>query len=372
MKFLKNTVFSQLKDEEIIKISDHLTPLQLESGQYLTQEGDEADSLFIIESGCVEVLKHHFADREVAIGKVSAGAIIGDVAFFGNSRRSADVIASGPVSVLELHFSDIKKMVSEDCPFGVRLYHAISNSLIEKLKRTNIDLTEMISNSYLSILGSVATEIAHEVNNPLTAIWLLNSEISNMIKRNDVDQARMLKNTTAIDQSLGHISKIINGIRMVGRDAKNDPMEKSALKEILESTVQLCQGKIKKMEIDVQISVPDGLIVQCRPTQISQVILNLLSNSCDAIEKLPERWIKIEAKETPEHLTIIVTDSGKGIPAEIQRKMFFSFYSTKEPGRGVGIGLSISKKLVESHQGSLFVDADSPHTRFVIQLPKAA
>jgi len=369
--FLKHSILgAELSDVEIIKVSGLMIERQMQDGDYLTRENADATSLFVIKSGRVEILKHNFGGNDMIIGKATSGSIIGEVAFFDNFKRSADTIACGPVSAYELQYTALEELIRDDLNLGMRLYHAISASLIEKLKGTTVDLTELISTSHLATLGEMATGIGHEINNPLSAIGLLVSEIGDIAKKNDPTENRTLKLVSLIEKSLVHISKTLNGIRMVGRDAKSDPMVESSVKEIIDDTIQLCQGKIKSLGINVSISVPATLILQCRTTQISQVLLNLLCNSCDAIGSMNEKWIQIAASDTADSILISVTDSGGGIAKETQNKIFCAFFSTKGPGKGTGIGLSISKKLIESHQGVLYLDSDSPNTRFVIQLPK--
>ena len=87
--------------------------------------------------------------------------------------------------------------------------------------------------------------------------------------------------------------------------------------------------------------------------QISQVLLNLLSNSIDAVQKLPEKWIHIEVLSTEQHLKIRVTDSGSGISQDLAQKIFQPFFTTKDIGKGTGLGLSISDGIIKSHGGIL-------------------
>ncbi len=108
-----------------------------------------------------------------------------------------------------------------------------------------------------------------------------------------------------------------------------------------------------------------------RPTQISQVLLNLLNNSFDAIEERAEKWIRVrfEINSNKKILIIKVTDSGDGIPNEIVHKMMNPFFTTKDIGKGTGLGLSISKGIIEEHGGHLIYNAQSKNTEFVVELP---
>ena len=109
--------------------------------------------------------------------------------------------------------------------------------------------------------------------------------------------------------------------------------------------------------------------IHCRPTQISQVLVNLIANSRHAIEELPEKWIRISAKTEGKFVEIKVTDSGKGIPEDEVDKVFDAFYTSRGPLEASGLGLSIAKQIVESHNGSIEVVKDSPNTCFLVKLP---
>jgi signal transduction histidine kinase len=103
--------------------------------------------------------------------------------------------------------------------------------------------------------------------------------------------------------------------------------------------------------------------------QIAQVLLNLIRNSCDAIERGAEKWIRIAVTRLPDSIEISVSDSGRGIPENVREKIFQPFFTTKEVGRGTGLGLSVSKGIVEAHGGTITLDTKSTHTRFVVTLP---
>jgi C4-dicarboxylate-specific signal transduction histidine kinase len=116
--------------------------------------------------------------------------------------------------------------------------------------------------------------------------------------------------------------------------------------------------------------IPASWEVECHPSQISQVLLNLLNNAYDAALAQPDRWIELDARDQGSLVEISVTDSGPGIPRELARKIMDPFFTTKPPGKGTGLGLSISSNIMTDHGGSLSLDQNSPHTRFVMSLPK--
>ena len=122
-------------------------------------------------------------------------------------------------------------------------------------------------------------------------------------------------------------------------------------------------------EIELAIDpIPEGLQAQCRSAQVAQVLLNLLSNAYDAVESQVKRWVRISVAARGDEVEIAVTDSGRGIPPKIAPRIMEPFFTTKEIGRGTGLGLSLSKGIAEAHGGRLELDSHSPETRFVLTL----
>ena len=100
--------------------------------------------------------------------------------------------------------------------------------------------------------------------------------------------------------------------------------------------------------------------------------MNLLINSFDAIKSLDAKWIKIEVKNSGNIVSILVSDSGEGISPKIAEKIMEPFFTTKSVGEGTGLGLSLSKGLIESHNGILKYLPTAKHTTFQIELPLRA
>ena len=109
-------------------------------------------------------------------------------------------------------------------------------------------------------------------------------------------------------------------------------------------------------------------IVHCRPTQIVQVLVNLLNNSFDAIVHQSDPWVSIKVVQEKNKVLIYITDSGPGIAEEVAKHMMEPFYTTKEMGKGTGLGLSISKNLIELNHGQLVYNKNSSHTEFIVEM----
>jgi len=223
-----------------------------------------------------------------------------------------------------------------------------------------------------SALGEMAAGVAHEINNPLTIIKGKASCLLAMVKAGRFDPVEYEKVITKIDSTVTRIARIVRGLRGLSRDAERDPLEPAELDQIFADTLELCAARIRNEGIDLRVDTGAPVRLDCRPAQISQVLLNLLGNAADAVAPLAEKWIELKVESQGTHLRIAVTDSGRGIEPAVAEKIMRPFYTTKEAGKGTGLGLSITRKIAEAHGGTLVLDPSAPNTRFVLTLPVRA
>jgi signal transduction histidine kinase len=227
----------------------------------------------------------------------------------------------------------------------------------------------MVMSAKFSALGEMAGSIAHEINNPLAIINGKASLLKHSIAAGNLDSAKVVTELEKIEFTVERISKIIRGLKLFSRDSEKDPMTAVKISEVLSDTLELCHERMKNRGIELRISMASSIEVACRPPQISQILMNLFSNSFDAVEALATRWIEVKVERVGKRVHISVSDSGPLISAAVQAKMMQPFYTTKDVGKGTGLGLSISKSIAEQHGGTLTLNSAVPHTCFVLDLP---
>lgn len=222
--------------------------------------------------------------------------------------------------------------------------------------------------SKMASLGEMAGGIAHEINNPLAIIHGKSRQMQKMISLGEITLAQTMGTLQLIERTTLRISKIIKGLRALSRSGERDPFILEDLHSILEQTLDLCRERFKNSGIELRVQGRAGIEIECRATQISQVLLNLLNNAFDAVQSLPDRWVEVSLFTKDELVHLAVTDSGQGIALELRERIFQPFYTTKDINAGTGLGLSISRNILDEHRGRLFVDDKHPHTRFVCEL----
>jgi PAS domain S-box-containing protein len=225
----------------------------------------------------------------------------------------------------------------------------------------------------MSALGEMAGGMAHEINNPMGIIHARASDLIEVASESDaVPSATVVETMEKIRSTASRVTKITMGLRKFARETRGDPATETGVREILDETLPFCMERLKQNSVELRVApVEKTLRIDCRPTEISQVLLNLLNNAVDAVQALPEKWVELQVKNAGNEVEISVTDSGTGIPTKIRDKVGQPFFTTKTVGQGTGLGLSISRGIVEAHGGSLYLDPDCEHTRFVVTLPKA-
>lgn len=246
----------------------------------------------------------------------------------------------------------------------------IAEDLTEQKKLEDLinqQRSKMVASAKMSILGEMAGGIAHEINTPLsvitTAADIIKMTLPVGTNQSTVDQVDVIEKTAF------RIGKIVKGLRTFARNSDSDPFERATISSIVNMTLDLCRERLTNHSIKLRLNLGTDPKILCRPAEISQVLMNLIGNSIDAIEGLNQKWIEIQSSLENQKVAIKVIDSGHGIPPMIAEKIMLPFFTTKEIGKGTGLGLSISSGIVSAHGGTLTYEVGGPNTCFRIDLP---
>lgn len=224
------------------------------------------------------------------------------------------------------------------------------------------------THSRMTSLGQVAATIAHEINTPLTSIMFRVEYLLNQTKQTPEAQTQLKQIVSTVQK----ISKITEGVKQVARDGAEDPFESVNLQSLIQDVYSLCENKTLRHKVKLTSEIDYNGKIYGRQVQLTQVLVNLINNSVDAIKDQTSPWIKIKISSQNSQVIIKVQDSGLGIKPEVAAKIFKPFFSTKPQGEGTGLGLGLSKKIVEQHKGTLVVDTTEMNTTFVLTMPISA
>jgi len=226
----------------------------------------------------------------------------------------------------------------------------------------------------LESIGTLASGVAHEVNNPLTGIINYAQLIHDRI-----DDTKLRNYAQGIVEEGNRVANIVKSLLSFSRQ-EGEHRSPASMSDIIDSTLSLISSALSNDQIQLTVEIaPDLPLLQCRSQQIQQVLLNLLTNARDALnDRYPEfdenKTLRISVslaeREEGSWIRTIVEDHGSGIPADIIERIFDPFFSTKPRERGTGLGLSISYGLVRDHHGRLVVESKpNVYTRSIMDLP---
>ncbi|MFH1683781.1 MAG: ATP-binding protein [Candidatus Margulisiibacteriota bacterium] len=226
---------------------------------------------------------------------------------------------------------------------------------------------ELIQSEKLAVLGEMAAGVAHEINNPLLVISG-EAEMLLLDKDQDPETVAAAKNMIAQSKRMKEITDSLLGF------AHKEEIEYKAtnVNEIMKKALAMLsyQPEIKQIKINPELD-PDLPKVLASPSQLEEVFINIILNAIQAMGENGELIIKTSHKKAnngKEMITIELTDNGKGMDKETLRKIFNPFFSTKE--KGVGLGLPVSHRIIESHQGQIEVQSEpGKGATFMIKLP---
>lgn len=275
----------------------------------------------------------------------------------------------------EIHFIEMHGSVDSASDDGqrVKIYGVAKDITQDVIKQKYMEdqKNRLLSTSRMAILGEISGGIAHEINNPLTVIQARAFQLSQMAEHGNFDAAKVKSAAESISKTGDKIAKIVKSLRAFAHSQEDEPVDNINVQELIQETLDFCKVRFYNHGIDIRLGIiPEGLEFECRLIQIEEALLNLFNNSHDAIANLPEKWILIEAFDKDQNIEIHVTDSGNGIPKDIADNIMQPFYSTKEIGKGMGLGLCIVNEIVQKHHGEIYLDRLSAHTKFILRLPK--
>jgi two-component system CheB/CheR fusion protein len=223
--------------------------------------------------------------------------------------------------------------------------------------------------SKLAAMGEVAAGLSHELNTPLNVVSAKANLLERLAERERLDVPQVRKAAADIEKTVKGIAAIISGLKALSGLGSVERRDND-LVALIEEASRTCEFKMKRAGIQLELELPaPPVMVECIGVQIVQILINLLTNSIDAVSTLSERWIRISLACHADRVEITVTDSGPGIDAHVAEKIMTPFFTTKKDRRGTGLGLSLSRTIARRHGGDLRLVAGFDNTRFQFDLP---
>jgi two-component system, NtrC family, sensor kinase len=232
------------------------------------------------------------------------------------------------------------------------------NSMVETLHETEM---ELLHQAKLASVGQLAAGVAHELNNPLGTILLYSDMILKETSEEDTHRGDLKVIINEVNRCKVIVADLLNFARQHELSAREVDLH-ALLDEVINKT--RLQPAFEKIEFIRQFD-PNLPLIQADSAQLQQVLVNLFSNSADAMEYSGAITISSHRGDT-QSVEIRVSDTGCGIPAENLSKLFTPFFTTKPAGKGTGLGLSIVYGIIKLHHGQINIQSQAGHGATVI------
>jgi signal transduction histidine kinase len=239
-------------------------------------------------------------------------------------------------------------------------------------KKLKVEEITSINNAKFAALGVMAGGVAHEINNPLTIIQCHHRLLKNQCKKFNINDTKIQESLDVIRNSILRISTIVDSMKILRQKKEFVPKKLESVFQIVDEVLSLLRPRIENSGIKLEIGeFPKNINIECVKTEIIQVIMNLLLNAQDAVIAANSHKISLSGQFNPrqEAFSIFIEDDGVGLSQLDLKGIHDPFYTTKEVGKGMGLGLSIAKSLIEKNHGSIVVKSPHKPTIFSVTLP---
>jgi len=257
---------------------------------------------------------------------------------------------------------DMSVRVPVEAGGEVGLLASSFNTMVDTLQSTQ---DQLVQSEKLASLGQLAAGVAHELNNPLGTILLY----SDLVKK---ELGAESSNSADLDIILNETKRCKSIVAALLEFARQNQVvtQPTNLNALIANVIDVERKHYDANSVEIKLHFDPKLPkIQADPIQITQVLVNLIENSVDAMPQGGTLTVRT-LQEPPEMVTIEIEDTGVGIPPENLSKLFTPFFTTKPVGEGTGLGLAIIYGIVKMHRGQILVQSDlNKGTRFTIQLP---
>lgn len=288
----------------------------------------------------------------------SDGRVVGHIAVFSDKPLSADAITESMFRIIAARAgAEIERLQAE-------------RALRDSEARARQHLAELAHVSRLGSMGELASALAHEVNQPLTAIITYNQTMLKMLEQGRLEQGELRQGLERSLTSAQHAREVVSKLRTFIKRGEMRKRPVPAARLIRDCRV-LLEAEANHHHVQLRMVIPEDLpSIRADVVLIQQVIFNLVRNGIEAINESddPERELRIEARQEAERVVVCVSDTGRGVPDSLKQGLFNPFVSTRK--QGLGIGLSLCRSVVDRHGGRVWYEEKAgPGATFCFSLP---
>jgi signal transduction histidine kinase len=355
----ENRLFAGIPAELINDIGADVDLLRFDADDAIFSEGDPGDCLYLVVEGGVRISKIGRGGKQETLGFIQPGNFFGEMSLIDGQPRSANATAA-EASVLGRIDAASFARILDNAPRD--LHMNFLRSVVERLRGINSHfITELMRSERLSLVGTMANSIIHDLKNPIHALKMCTS----LIEKRTEDPS--IKGFTAImEKSVESMTDMVQELLDFARGQSSLQQERKPVKAVLEELdTQLVRLVPENVHLIRDLHPSGEIMVDVR--RFVRVLLNIIKNS---VESMPSGGLlRLGLRVGDGRVLFTVSDTGCGIPAELQAKIFEPFV-THGKAQGTGLGMSIAKNVVEAHGGFIALQsAEGVGTMVEIVLP---
>jgi signal transduction histidine kinase len=243
---------------------------------------------------------------------------------------------------------------------------------VEQAKQLRDAQLKMLAAAKMTALGEMATGVSHEINNPLTILRGNLYLIESSLGKEPIDIEKVKRVVDKCQANVERMAVVIKTLREFAMtDESSDQMD-CYVDDVVSTTCDLARETLARFGVQLRIDTgAERTLVTGGKAELGQVLMGCISNSCDAIKNLEERWIHISIVTDELYVAIRIADSGRGVLEDDVPKLFTPFFSTKRSAKTAGLSLSMGRQMLLRHGGDLRYVSDASHTTFEIMLRRA-
>jgi signal transduction histidine kinase len=343
--FSNNRLFEGIRPELLEEVAHELRIVQLNEGEVIFREGDPGDSLYLVGAGSVQISKRGRGGNQETLAFIESGNFFGEMALLDGEPRSAMATAAEK-TVLATVTEEMFQHILELAPN--RLHMNFLRSVSERLRQVNSHfITEVMRTERLSLVGSMANTILHDLKNPICIVRCC----ADLIALETTDP-RLRDLTSMMHKAVEGMSSMTQELLDYARGSTSLKKESVSIWRLLEELKQQALQLLPGQNIQfVKHLRYDGLL-EVDVARFTRVLCNLIKN---AREAMPAGGIlTLSTDVIAGQISLRLSDTGCGIPPEILPKLFEPFV-THGKTHGTGLGMAIAKSVIDAHGGKIAV-----------------
>jgi len=291
----------------------------------------------------------------------------------GELGYQIDVRSQDEIGELAQSFNALSSQLKAEHNENVAWTRTLEQRVEQKTRELKRAHEHALHTEKMASIGKMAAVLAHEINNPLSGILTYAKLLRKWLDHEDGGIDRRTEIRESLDLIASESRRCGDLVKNLLTFSRTTPMNLQAtdLNKVIDRSLRLVQHQLDLASIQVQPELdPELPLVLCDGAQIEQVLLALVMNAIDAMPQGGNLWLITKLDREEGIVRIVIRDDGSGIPPDLLPRLFEPFLTTKETGRGVGLGLAISRSILERHNGSIEVQSEVGRgTTFTVTLP---